>query len=74
MGTKCRPGAYDCYDRLAPDEPYFTLMARDRYAPMLIALWAALRVMEPGADMLQIEEAKECADAMKLWRMVNRPT
>jgi hypothetical protein len=33
----------DCYLKAEPDEPKFTLLARDPLAPFLVALWAALR-------------------------------
>lgn len=33
----------DCYHKAEPDEPKFTLLARDPLAPFLVALWAALR-------------------------------
>ena len=29
MGTKNRPGLFDCYDAALPDEPSFHLLARD---------------------------------------------
>lgn len=43
MGTKLEPGAFDCYDNAKPDEPMFVLLARDRTAAALVALWAAVR-------------------------------
>ena len=43
MGTKTNPGLYDCHASAAPDEPLFTLLARDRLAPYLVRIWAHLR-------------------------------
>jgi hypothetical protein len=43
MGTKNEPGAYDCYAKLGPDEPYFLLRAKDPVAPYLTMMWAASR-------------------------------
>jgi len=33
----------DCYQRKEPNEEHFTLLARDKSAPALIRLWAAIR-------------------------------
>lgn len=43
MGTKNNPGKFDCYAAAHPDEPLFTLLARDPSAPHLIRLWACVR-------------------------------
>ena len=43
MGTKNNPGKFDCYDAAEPDEPMFTLLARDRLAAHLVSIWAKLR-------------------------------
>ena len=43
MGTKTNPGIYDCHAKAAPDEPLFTLVARDPLAAKLVEIWAALR-------------------------------
>lgn len=66
MSTKLKPGRYDCYDRLADDEPYFVLRAKDPLAPALVRLWAALRESEFGPTD-KFEEAKKCADDMRRW-------
>jgi hypothetical protein len=42
VGTKERPGKFDCYEKAEPDEPYFTLLARDWSAPYLVKAWEAL--------------------------------
>lgn len=71
MGTKNNPGKYDCYDNAEPDEPMFVLLARDRFAPALVEAWVALR---EGADedSAKLDEAFECAHAMRKWRKENR--
>ena len=43
MGTKMDPGKYDCYAKLAGDEPYFVLRAKDPVAPYLVHAWRMLR-------------------------------
>lgn len=36
MGTKNRPGTFDCYAAAGPDEPLFVLLGRDPVAPLLV--------------------------------------
>lgn len=43
MGSKLKPGNFDCYANALPDEPMFVLLGRDRLAPPLTAIWAAIR-------------------------------
>jgi hypothetical protein len=43
MGTKEKPGDYDCYAKLEPDEPYFLLRGKDPVAPYLTMMWTASR-------------------------------
>lgn len=43
MGTKANPGSYDCYAKLAPDEPYLTLRGKDPAAPYLVMAWVKSR-------------------------------
>jgi len=43
MGTKLNPDKYDCYNKLADDEPQFTLRAKDEDAPDLVMMWVAIR-------------------------------
>lgn len=80
MGTKNNPGKFDCYDAAEPNEPMFTLLARDRSAPQLIREWADMRrelAQFKGtwttAEREKIQEAYDCADAMDKWRSTNRP-
>lgn len=43
MGTKADPDRFDCHARAEPDEPLFTLLARDPLAPFLVSIWSSLR-------------------------------
>lgn len=86
MGTKEHPSDFDCYSNAEPDEPMFTLLARDATAPDVVCSWADLREMrlrakwdnettvgEVMAELEQIAEARRCAEAMKDWRAEHRP-
>lgn len=94
MSTKQNPSPNDCYNRAEPDEPLFTLLARDPLAPGVVRLWAALRAHDttraagifanlcvttskqpykPGKDSDHVIEARECSNAMELWRRVHNP-
>lgn len=44
MGTKIRPGKFDCYDLALPDEPVFVLLGRDPDAPDRVKEWARRRL------------------------------
>lgn len=74
MGTRNRPGQYDCWSRLADDEPYFLLMARDNSAPAAIIAWVGDRLdrikngERRGADDLaQLREALGAIRDMVAW-------
>lgn len=71
MGTKNNPGRYDCYAKAEPDEPMFTLLARDPTAPAAVRLWAAQKWQE-GESPEKIAEARAIADAMEAWRKEHR--
>lgn len=64
MGTKLKPGKFDCYENAAPDEPMFVLLARDPLAPLLVRLWADLRERERG-NSSKVFEARTCAIDME---------
>jgi hypothetical protein len=66
MATKANPGKYDCYENAAPDEPMFVLLARDRHAPALVALWAVMRELY-GEDAEKVAEARQCCVDMIAW-------
>lgn len=44
MGTKSSPGRPDAYAAALPDEPIFTLSARDPLASQLVGIWASIRL------------------------------
>lgn len=67
MGTKLKPGKFDCYENAAPDEPMFVLLARDPMAPVLVRLWADLREHAVG-NPSKVNEARDCAIDMEVWR------
>lgn len=77
MGTKNNPGKFDCYANALPDEPMFVLLGRDPSAPELIEGWAGQRIYDiavgrrPPSDMAMVEEAQDCAKAMRSWRAAN---
>jgi hypothetical protein len=77
MGTKANPSPHDCYARALPDEPIFTLIARDRGAAECVRQWARERLADiaigarPESDRDQVAEAYECARAMEAWRAAN---
>lgn len=87
MGTKLKPGAFDCYGNALPDEPMFVLLARDPAAPATVNHWAMLRenrlaiVVEAGEiapeaaarEAAMLDEARACAMAMRAWRAANWP-
>ncbi len=67
MGTKLKPGKFDCYANAAPDEPMFVLLARDPLAPILVRLWADLREHAAG-NPSKVFEARDCAIDMEKWK------
>lgn len=77
MGTKIRPGVYDCYRRALPDEPLFVLLGRDDSAPDQTRNWAhqleqeLSRGLRPASDHALVVEARSCAFAMERWRLTN---
>jgi len=74
MGTKNNPGKFDCYGNAEPDEPMFILLGRDRNAPAAVRAWAYERQQavnrgaKPVSDLLMVNEALECAEAMEEFR------
>lgn len=87
MGTKNNPGKFDCYAKCGPDEPHFTLRAKDVRAPYLVRIWAALESGHTDEAVAcfsaalaykrneglseKVREAQECAEAMRTWRTEN---
>ncbi len=66
MGTKNKPGKFDCYDKAEPDEPVFVLLGRDPHASALVEMWANVR-QELGEDPEKVAEARHCSDEMARW-------
>jgi hypothetical protein len=67
MGTKKKPGVYDCYANAEPDEPMFVLLGRDPQAPALVEHWAGVREAN-GEDAAKVAEARACAQSMREFR------
>jgi hypothetical protein len=67
MGTKLKPSAYDGYAKAESDEPMFILLARDPLAPILLNLWADLRLHVGDMDD-KIKEARTVAEEMRAYR------
>jgi hypothetical protein len=67
MGTKNKPGKYDCYANAHPDEPMFILLGRDPLAPELVEAWADERESQRGPSE-KVDEARACANAMREWQ------
>jgi len=64
MGTKNNPGKFDCYHAAEPNEPQFTLLARDPTAPGLVALWAAIRLGDKEGVALAMSRLAESIDVI----------
>lgn len=77
MGTKDNPGTFDCYKEALPDEPFFTLLARDPDFQFLVSEWARLRQLKincgdrPDEDQEAVREAYRVAEAGARWRRQN---
>lgn len=74
MGTRNNPGVNDCYDRALPDEPRFTLLARDPDFRRLLQEWAGKREADvlcgerPEKDGVLVAEARLLALQGSKWR------
>jgi hypothetical protein len=66
MGTKNKPGKFDCYANAEPDEPMFILLGRDPMAGALVRMWAEMRA-NTGENSAKVKEALDCADALDAW-------
>ena len=73
MGTKNKPGTYDCYANAEPDEPMFILLGRDPFAADLVDYWANIRESKRGPSA-KVDEARACAKAMREWAARTAPT
>jgi len=72
MSTKNRPGRYDCYAKLDPDEPYFVLRGQDAEAAELVETWA-MRAKRAGCPNDKVNEAMDTADEMRRWHTRKNP-
>lgn len=67
----------DCYHRALPDEPKFTLLARDPLFFLLVMAWAENREQavqcgdRPVEDMALVTEARQMAREGSTWRRNN---
>ena len=82
MGTKLKPGKFDCYAKAAEDEPIFVLRAKDPLAPDIVRHWAQSYQLHneianstgDGPEALtasqheKYTEAMACANAMVKWK------
>lgn len=77
MGTKLNPAPNDCYARALPDEPTFTLLARDPQFYTLVNAWADQRELDiacgerPASDLPVVGEARQAAAEGAAWRRRN---
>lgn len=69
MGTKNKPGEFDCYANAEPDEPMFVLLGRDPCAGTLVLMWAAMREAMGTATPEQLAEARRCAAKLDVWAL-----
>lgn len=56
-----------CLGRSQPEEPVFTLVARDKAASMIVREWADL-VERMGGNAEKVADARRIADDMERWR------
>lgn len=77
MGTRDNPGEFDCHGRALPDEPLFTVLARDIDYAAVVCEWAYRRLHRiargeaPFSDVRKVIEALESADHGTDWRAAN---
>lgn len=66
MGTKNKPGDFDCYATAEPDEPMFILLGRDPCACLVVAFWVKLRqTLNP--DDPKIDNARVCVRELEAY-------
>ncbi len=73
MSTKTEPGKFDCYAKLAPDEPYFVLRAQDAEAADLVELWTLRAAVSGNCSSDKINEAKQVVEEMRKWHVRKHP-
>lgn len=67
MGTRVKPGKFDCFNKLHPNEPFFVLRGNDKFAPRLIAAWADA-AEQAGCRMEKVQEARQIGQDMLAWQ------
>ena len=72
--SKADPSPFEGFHKAEPDEPYFTLLARDSVAPVLVKQWAEISSQRGDQPTEQILEARRVASAMESWRRAKEET
>lgn len=67
MGTKNKPGKFDCHANAEPDEPMFILLGRDPLGGILVDLWREIRAELKCTEQAKLDEAEACAIEMRNW-------
>lgn len=65
MGSKNRPGIFDCLKSLKPGEPVFILTGEDAEAADIVEVWA-IRAKAGGCNLDKVNEAYGIAVDMRL--------
>lgn len=60
-----------CLGRAKDDEPVFILRAQDKFAPLLVKLWAVMVTDATGEATEKSNEALDLARAMEAWQKAN---
>jgi len=71
MGTKQNAGQFDCMEKIAPDEPFFVLRAKDPIGVHVVRYWVE-HAHAAGHEAENIMEASICADDMDTWRAMKQ--
>jgi hypothetical protein len=56
-------------EKVAPDEPVFTLRAQDKLAPTSVRMWADMVDLFRGGPSEKTIEARRCAMEMERWQV-----
>ena len=72
MGQRLADGTWKeaCLDKVKPGEPIFVLRAQDKLAPSIVEEWAH-QAETRGAPVDKVNEAYDCARAMRDWARSN---
>jgi hypothetical protein len=68
MGTKNKPGQFDCYDAAADDEPMFVLLARDADAADTVETWARRRFERLARSLSDWHASERCEHDLRIDR------